>query len=284
DDFKRIQRGKLDALLALAEAHDCRRVRLLGYFGETDGAVPAAGGPRAHEVPSWAATCGNCDNCLQPPRTWDATEAARKALSCIYRFRQHGGIGFGVGHLIDVLRGKHTDKTAQHGHETLSTFGVGAELSEAQWRGVLRQLLALGYVHAEGAFNTLQRAPSARALLKGDVAIVLREPREAPPRRKRAGGRRAADGAPVPADVVLSEAGEVRFTALRQWRSAVAREHNLPAYVVFHDATLLQMAQRAPASLDALAGISGVGAKKLDAYGGAILRVLREATESAGAP
>jgi ATP-dependent DNA helicase RecQ len=268
DDFKRIQRGKLDALLALAEAHDCRRVRLLGYFGETYG----------------SATCGNCDNCLQPPRTWDATEAARKALSCIYRFRQHGGIGFGVGHLIDVLRGKHTDKTAQHGHEALSTFGVGAELSEAQWRGVLRQLLALGYVHAEGEFNTLQLAPSARALLKGDVAIVLREPREAPPRRKRAGGRGAAGGAPVPTDVVLSEAGEARFTALRQWRSAVAREHNLPAYVVFHDATLLQMAQRAPATLDALAGISGVGAKKLDAYGSAILRVLREATESAGAP
>ncbi|MFI4929879.1 MAG: DNA helicase RecQ [Burkholderiales bacterium] len=268
EDFKRIQRGKLDALLALAEAHDCRRVRLLGYFGEAYG----------------GATCGNCDNCIQPPRTWDATEAARKALSCIYRFRQHGGIGFGVGHLIDVLRGKHTDKTAQHGHEALSTFGVGAELSEAQWRGVLRQLLALGYVHAEGEFNTLQLAPSARALLKGDVAIVLREPREAPPRRKRAGGRGAAGGAPVPADVVLSEAGEARFTALRQWRSAVAREHNLPAYVVFHDAALLQMAQRAPATLDALAGISGVGAKKLDAYGGAILRVLREATEAAGTP
>jgi ATP-dependent DNA helicase RecQ len=267
EDFKRIQRGKLDALLALAESHDCRRVRLLGYFGE------------AHE----GATCGNCDNCINPPRTWDATEAARKALSCIYRFRQHGGIGFGAGHLIDVLRGKHTDKTAQHGHETLSTFGVGADLSEAQWRGVLRQLLALGYVQAEGEFNTLQLATSARAVLKGDVAIVLREPREAPPRRKRPGQRAAAGGAVVPPDVALSEAGEARFTALRQWRSAVAREHNLPAYVVFHDATLLQMAQRAPATLDALAVISGVGAKKLDAYGGAILRVLREATEPTGA-
>jgi ATP-dependent DNA helicase RecQ len=156
EDFKRIQRGKLDALLALAESHDCRRVRLLGYFGEA-----YAG-----------ATCGNCDNCINPPRTWDATEAARKALSCIYRFRQHGGIGFGAGHLIDVLRGKHTDKTAQHGHEALSTFGVGAELSEAQWRSVLRQLLALGYAHAEGEFNTLQLAPSARALLKGDQQVV----------------------------------------------------------------------------------------------------------------
>ncbi|HSW24459.1 MAG TPA: RecQ family ATP-dependent DNA helicase, partial [Burkholderiaceae bacterium] len=266
EDFKRIQRGKLDALLAMAEAHDCRRVRLLGYFGEH------------------SSSCGNCDNCIQPPQTWDATEAARKALSCIYRFRQHGGIGFGTAHLIDVLRGKHTDKTAQHGHEALSTFGVGAELSEAQWRGVLRQLLALGHVRAEGDYNTLQLTASARAVLKGDEAIVLREPREAPPRRKRAAGRGAVGRAPLPADVVLSEAGEARFSALRQWRSAVAREHNLPAYVVFHDATLLQMAQCAPATLDALAGISGVGAKKLDAYGEAILRVLREATEAAGTP
>jgi ATP-dependent DNA helicase RecQ len=265
DEFKRIQRGKLDALLALAEAHDCRRVRLLGYFGEH------------------SERCGNCDNCLSPPLTWDATEAARKALSCIYRFRQHGGIGFGAGHLIDVLRGKHTDKTAQHGHDSLSTFGVGASLSEAQWRGVLRQLLALGHVRAEGDFNTLELTASARAVLKGDLAIVLREPREAPPRRKRAAGRGAAAGAAVAADV-LSEAGEARLAALRQWRSAVAREHNLPAYVVFHDATLLQMAQRAPTTLEALAGISGVGAKKLDAYGEALLRVLREANESAGTP
>jgi ATP-dependent DNA helicase RecQ len=262
DDFKRIQRGKLDALLALAEAHDCRRVRLLGYFGETYG-----GG----------ATCGNCDNCIQPPRAWDATEAARKALSCIYRFRQHGGIGFGAGHLIDVLRGKHTDKAAQHDHQALSTFGVGAELSEAQWRSVLRQLLALGHVRAEGEYNTLQLTPSARAVLKGDVAIVLREPRETVSRRKRAGQRSAAPGAAVPADVVLGEAGEARYAALRQWRSAVAREHNLPAYVVFHDATLRQMAQDAPATLDALAGISGFGAKKLLAYGADILRVLGEA-------
>jgi ATP-dependent DNA helicase RecQ len=265
DEFKRIQRGKLDALLALAEAHDCRRVRLLGYFGEH------------------SERCGNCDNCLSPPLTWDATEAARKALSCIYRFRQHGGIGFGAGHLIDVLRGKHTDKTAQHGHDALSTFGVGASLSEAQWRGVLRQLLALGHVRAEGDFNTLELTASARAVLKGDLAIVLREPREAPPRRKRAAGRGAAAGAAV-APAVLSEAGEARLAALRQWRSAVAREHNLPAYVVFHDATLLQMAQRAPTTLEALAGISGVGAKKLDAYGEALLRVLREANESAGTP
>jgi len=285
EDFKRIQRGKLDALLALAEAHDCRRVRLLGYFGEAYGATGTKLGvaDRDQSLPEAASVrtrCGNCDNCLSPPQTWDATEAARKALSCIYRFRQHGGIGFGAGHLIDVLRGKHTDKTAQHGHEALSTFGVGAELSESQWRGVLRQLLALGHVHAEGEYGTLALTASARAVLKGEVAIVLREARTAPPRRKRGPGR----GAALPADAVLSEAGEARFAVLRQWRSEVAREHNLPAYVVFHDATLLQMAQRAPATLDALASISGVGAKKLEAYGAAILRVLHEASAPTTAP
>ena len=137
DDFKRIQRGKLDALLALAEAHDCRRVRLLSYFGED------------------SQPCGNCDNCLKPPITWDATEACRKMLSGIYRFWQHGQQRFGAGHLIDVLRGKRTDKVEQHGHHSLSTFGIGADLSENQWRAVLRQLVAMGHVVAEGEFNTL---------------------------------------------------------------------------------------------------------------------------------
>ncbi|MFZ2298698.1 MAG: DNA helicase RecQ, partial [Aquabacterium sp.] len=137
DDFKRIQRGKLDALLALAEAHDCRRVRLLSYFGED------------------SQPCGNCDNCLRPPATWDGTDAARKLLSCIYRFWQHGQQRFGAGHLIDVLRGKETDKVQQYGHQSLSTFGVGADLSENQWRAVLRQLIALGHVVAEGEYNTL---------------------------------------------------------------------------------------------------------------------------------
>jgi len=256
EDFKHVQRGKLDALLALAEGHDCRRVRLLGYFGE--GSAP----------------CGNCDNCLHPPATWDATEAARKMLSCIYRFRQHGGIGFGAGHLIDVLRGKHTDKTAQHGHEGLSTFGIGVGLSEAQWRGVVRQLVALGHVRTEGEFHTLALNESARAVLKGTEAIVLREPREATPRAKGARSRGPRAGA---AALVLDAAAQARFQALKLWRATVAREHNLPAYVVFHDATLAQMAERSPDSLDELAGISGVGAKKLQAYGSDILQVMRGA-------
>ena len=257
DEFKRVQRGKLDALLALAEAHDCRRVRLLAYFGE-------ASGP-----------CGNCDNCLTPPRTWDGTEAARKLLSGIYRFWQHGQQRFGAGHLIDVLRGRQTDKVAQYGHHSLSTFGIGSDLSETQWRAVLRQLIALGHVVAEGEYGTLGLTESARAVLRGEVAIVLKEATE-PAGRRGAAGRmvRAAKASAHEAD--MDAACLSRFQALKRWRADVAREHNLPAYVVFHDATLADMARAAPRSLDDLSGISGVGAKKLDAYGQAIVTLLRD--------
>jgi ATP-dependent DNA helicase RecQ len=286
DEFKRLQRRKLDALLALAEAHDCRRARLLAYFGES---CPAAGaavegpGPTAalpaRDRPDAAPRyrCGNCDNCLLPPATWDASEAARKALSCIYRFQQHNGLSFGAGHLIDVLRGKSTDKTRQHGHEELSTFGIGSDVSEAQWRGVLRQLLALGHVRSEGEYATLVLAPSARAVLRSEVRLLLRQPIDAP---RRAKTRRAAvDGtrtAKAPA-LPLDDAAVPRFAALKAWRAEVARAHNLPAYVVFHDATLAEMARAAPDSLEALSGIAGVGVKKLEAYGREILRVMASA-------
>ena len=259
DDFKRLQRGKLDALLALAEAHDCRRVRLLAYFGEA------------------SLACGNCDNCLQPPATWDGTEAARMALSCIYRFRQQGGQRYGAGHLIDVLRGKATDKVAQHGHQDLSTFAIGAAVSETLWRAVLRQLIALGYVQTEGEYNTLELTSGAREVLRGEVRLLLRVPTEAPAARGRAGkGGRAgkAAGRDKPPPLPLDEGGMERFAALKAWRAEVAREHNLPAYVVFHDATLAEMAREQPATLEALSAISGVGAKKLEAYGQEILRVL----------
>ena len=266
DDFKRLQRGKLDALLALAEAHDCRRVRLLAYFDEA------------------STPCGNCDNCLQPPPLWDATDAARKALSCIYRFHQQSGFGFGAGHLIDVLRGKVTDKVTQRGHERLSTFGIGADISEQQWRGVLRQLIALGHVHSVGEFNTLELADSARAVLRGEVPVMLRVPAEAPPRSRKGarGSSSARGGVSKPPPLPLDEASLARFAALKAWRAEIAREHNLPAYVVFHDATLAEMARGAPESLDALGGISGVGAKKLEAYGLAILRVLQDEGAAAG--
>jgi ATP-dependent DNA helicase RecQ len=259
EDFKRLQRGKLDALLALSEAHDCRRVRLLSYFGQ--GSEP----------------CGNCDNCLSKPDTWDATEAARKLLSGIYRFRQAGGQRYGAGHLIDVLRGKATDKVGQHGHERLSTFGIGAELSEAQWRLVLRQLIALGHVHTEGEFNTLALTDSARNVLRGEVPVRLRVPADPKPRGKaqrdrsaKAGGRASGKPPPVP----LDDEATTRFQALKAWRTEVAKAHNVPAYVVFADASLAEMAREHPATLDELAGISGVGAKKLQAYGDEILRLL----------
>jgi ATP-dependent DNA helicase RecQ len=267
-EFKRVQRGKLDALLALAEAHDCRRVRLLAYFGEA------------------SEPCGNCDNCLTPPATWDGTEAARKLLSCIYRFHQHGGWRaprqFGAVHLIDVLRGKRNEKVEQYGHAELSTFGIGADLSESQWRGVIRQLLALGHLRAEGEFNTLALTDSARSVLRGGIEVRLRVPAEKAPRasrgrKGRGGARTASIAAPGGAGLPLDAEAQARFGALKAWRTEVARAHNVPAYVVFHDATLAEMARECPASLDALGGIGGVGAKKLERYGAEILRLLAAA-------
>ncbi|WP_418317310.1 DNA helicase RecQ [Piscinibacter sakaiensis] len=264
DEFKQVQRGKLDALLALAEAHDCRRVRLLAYFGEAS--QPCADHQHA------------CDNCANPPATWDATEAARKALSCIYRFHQHGGQRFGAGHLIDVLRGKVTDKVNQHNHQQLSTFGIGADLSESQWRSVLRQLIALGHLRTEGDYNTLELTASAREVLRDQVQLLLRVPTkttERGSRRRSSSGRggAVAKAPPVPLDAEATE----RFNALKAWRAEVAREHNLPAYIVFHDAALAEMARQMPGSLDELGRINGVGAKKLDAYGEQILRALHAA-------
>jgi len=262
DEFKHLQRGKLDALLALCESLDCRRVRLLQYFGEER---PAG----------WR--CMNCDNCLQPPARWDATEAARKALSCIYRCHQHSGFGFGSGHLIDVLRGASTEKTRARGHEGLSTWGIGRDLSEPQWRGVIRQLIALGHVTTEGEYHTLALADSARAVLRGEVTIELREPREPTPRSRSRGKGSTASPRKLPSMAAsLDVDGQARFAALKAWRAEVAKEHNLPAYIVFNDATLAQMAAEHPGTLDDLAGISGVGAKKLEAYGRQILRVLDE--------
>jgi ATP-dependent DNA helicase RecQ len=261
EEFKRLQRGKLDALLTLAEAHDCRRVRLLAYFGEA------------------SQPCGNCDNCLQQPATWDATDAARKLLSCIYRFHQQGGQRFGAGHLIDVLRGKVTEKVEQYRHQGLSTFGIGADLTEAQWRAVLRQLIALGHVHTEGEWQTLALAASSREVLRGEVALSLRVPSAAPEKKSKRAARTAAKGpsrGAAAAATALDDAAQQRFAALRVWRAEVAKEHNLPAYIVFHDAALAEMAERQPASLSELATISGVGSRKLAAYGEALLQVLAE--------
>jgi ATP-dependent DNA helicase RecQ len=313
EEFKQVMRGKLDALLALAEATDCRRVRLLAYFGEIYGEAgppqggrrplggqggppgptvgvtspPAAGPPQGgraplggqgeHAVPTVGAhdSCGNCDNCLMPPEIWDGTDAARKLLSTIYRVQQQSGISFGAGHVMDILRGKKTEKVAQFGHDSLSTFGIGAEFSEAQLRGVLRQLIATGALAVDGqAFNTLQLTDGSRAVLKGETQVRLRESISLPARSRRRSG--APKAAPAVA-AGLTPDGQVRFTALRAWRAEVAREHNLPSYVIFHDATLAAIAALAPRTLAQLQGISGIGAKKLEAYGDEVLRVVSAA-------
>jgi ATP-dependent DNA helicase RecQ len=254
EEFKQIMRGKLDALLGLAEATDCRRVRLLGYFGEP------------------SQPCGNCDNCLHPPEVWDGTDAARKLLSTIYRIQQMSGVSFGAGHVMDIVRGKTTEKTTQYGHEALSTFGVGAALSELQLRGVLRQLIAIGAVRVDGqAFNTLQLTEQSRAVLRGEVVVQLRESAAAKDRKPK---RNARLGTVVKAPIALDSEALLRYSALKAWRAEVAREHNLPAYVIFHDATLAAIAQRAPQSLNDLQGISGIGAKKLEAYAEEVLRVV----------
>ena len=278
EEFKQVMRGKLDALLALAEATDCRRVRLLGYFGETyapeDGQKrPDAGPPQGEKAPRY--TCGNCDNCLQPPEIWDGTEAARMLLSTIYRVKQQSGMSFGAGHMMDILRGKDTEKVKQYGHDTLSTFGIGAHFSEVQLRGVLRQLLALGALGVDAqAFNTLYLTEGSRAVLKGEVMVRLRASVSTPADRK---GKRTASGASKPAPIALDDAGQKRYDALKAWRSEVAKSHNLPAYVIFHDATLAAIAQAEPHDLDALQGIAGIGAKKLEAYGSEVIRVVTSA-------
>jgi len=258
DDFKQVMRGKLDALLGLAEATDCRRVRLLGYFGEA------------------STPCGNCDNCLSPPAVWDGTDAARKLLSTIYRIQQMSGVSFGAGHLMDIVRGKTTEKVTQYGHETLSTFGIGSDFSELQLRGVLRQLIAMGALAVQGGeFNTLQLTADSRGVLKGEVVVQLRESVSTPADRK--SKRSTRMGAMVKAPIALDSDALMRYSALKAWRAEVAKEHNLPAYVIFHDATLAAIAQKAPQSMDDLQGISGMGAKKLEAYAQEVLRVVGQA-------
>jgi ATP-dependent DNA helicase RecQ len=256
DAYKRLSTAKLDAMLGLAEAADCRRVRLLAYFGEA------------------SAPCGNCDNCLAPPQVRDASEDAKKLLSCIYRCRQASGFGFAATHVIDVLRGKATDKVKKFGHETLSTFGIGADLAEAEWRLLLRQLVAQHLVDVDyDRFNVLQLTDGSRAVLRGERAVELRRQVAVAgrSRRAKAAATRRAGAAP------LSDAEAALFERLRDWRAQVAREHGVPAYVVFHDSTLRAIAQARPADLGSLAGIAGLGERRLANYGAALLAVVAKA-------
>jgi ATP-dependent DNA helicase RecQ len=275
DEFKQVMRGKLDALLGLAEATDCRRVRLLAYFDET---YQPNGEVRL--------TCNSCDNCLNPPQIWDATEVARKLLSTIYRTQQQSQQYFGAGHLMDIVRGKTTDKTTQYGHERISTFGLCADNTEVQLRAVLRQLISLDAVRVDAqAFNTLHLTQSSRAVLKGEVKIELRQSTK-PTRAKkpagspyavslaaRSGSKAKLGGAST--EVLLDAQSQRRLAALKAWRAEVAQHHNLPAFVIFHDSTLRAIAQANPAAVSELDGIMGIGAKKLEAYGEEVVRVVK---------
>ncbi len=255
EEFKQIQRSKLDALLALAESIDCRRQRLLSYFDEP------------------SQPCGNCDNCLNPPAVWDASEPARMALSCIWRFHKERNQRYGAGHLIDVLRGKESDKSRQHRHQELSTWGVGKGYAETQWRAVLRQLIATGAIHVEGEYQTLTLTEAAKPVLRGEQRVLLREG-TGEGRTPKARRSSSATAAPVHLDAEATQ----RLEALKAWRTEVAREHDLPAYLIFPNSTLQELAQRNPGTLDEVATVSGVGAKKLEAYGRELLRVLGSVT------
>lgn len=256
EEFKRLSNGKLDAMLALCEATDCRRVRLLAYFGEQ------------------ASPCGNCDNCLQPPVTIDGTELAQKFLSCVYRCTRASGHPFGAQHLIDVLRGVANEKVTSRGHDQLALFGVGADLSLQQWRSVVRQLGIAGYIHIDAErFQTISLTEAARPVLKGEQRVRLRQPTEAAAR----GRSRSRKPAASTLERDLGPASAACFARLRAWRSEQARESGKPAYVIFHDATLHDIALHLPASLDELAAIPGVGERKLETYGEAVLAVVAEA-------
>ncbi|MCW2848764.1 MAG: ATP-dependent helicase RecQ [Marmoricola sp.] len=242
----------LDAMLALCETVECRRVQLLAYFGQDSEA------------------CGNCDTCTTQPQTWDGTIAAQKVLSAVVRLDQRGQ-RYGAGHIVDILLGNATPRVTQLDHTTLSVFGIGSELDAAGWRGVVRQLLArrLLAVSADG-YGTLELTESSGDVLRGEREVALRTEAPTSARKRSSGSGRKAKGDEIPLDA----AGEALFERLRGWRAATAKEAGLPAYVVFHDATLRQVAAEAPTTLDALAGVSGIGAGKLDKWGTSVLEVV----------
>jgi ATP-dependent DNA helicase RecQ len=247
EERKRHDVQKLDALLGWCEVTSCRRKPLLAYFGDDSNA-----------------NCGNCDNCLDPPVTWDGSEAARKLLSAVYRTGQV----FGAAHIVDVLLGNETDKVIQHGHARLSVFGIGADLAAQTWRSIVRQLMVQGHLKADArGFGGLMLTQLSRPLLRGEVGVQFREDRKAPALTKKP---RRAVGAISAEDAELWE-------ALRECRKRLASEHNVPPYVIFHDATLMQMMEFRPNSANALLGLNGVGQAKLDRYGEDFLAVIREA-------
>jgi ATP-dependent DNA helicase RecQ len=257
---RRRQAAHLDAMLALCETIECRRGQLLGYFGEQ------------------AAACGNCDTCLSPPQAWDGTVAAKKLLSTVWRLDHERHQKFGAGQSIDILLGKRTPKVEQHGHDSLKVFGIGTELRDTEWRTVVRQLLAQGVLAVEGDYGTLVLTEGSKEVMYSGRQVRLRHDpaRIAPAKaaRARAAGSTKAAGGAGPAADDLSEAATALFEQLRAWRAAAAKEQGVPAYVIFHDATLRQIAAQSPSTLAGLSAVNGVGETKLARYGQQILDLL----------
>ena len=252
----RVELHKLNSMVAYADGLTCRRRALLGYFGEE----------LQHD-------CGNCDVCLDPPESYDATEHARMALSCVYRLGQ----GFGMGHVIDVLRGSESEKIISRGHDQLSTFGIGQDLSKDAWQSLLRQLIHRGYLMQDiTRYSVLRLTPAARGLLRGDETLVLAKPRV---RLTSARERKAAERAAKVAGLVSLPVDEALFARLRALRKRLADEQQVPAYVVFSDATLAEMAARKPATYVELLEVGGVGQAKLQRYGDAFIDAISQAAE-----
>jgi ATP-dependent DNA helicase RecQ len=253
DAFKRVSIGKLDALVSLCESISCRRLRLLDYFGEA----------------SKTSNCGNCDNCLSPPNVWDGTVAAQKALSCVYRTGQR----FGAMYVIEVLIGRSTERIVDSGHDRLAVFGVGKELNEKQWRGVIRQLVAQGLLQPDGeGFGGLRLTELSRGVLKGESRITLREESTVRAGRKSRTSKRRGDSS---AENPGAAENANLLGILRAWRKDVARKRGVPAFVILHDATLENIAATRPGTNHQLREIAGIGDKKLEHYGEALLRLVR---------
>ncbi|MDA8978854.1 DNA helicase RecQ [bacterium] len=252
EQFKRAERHKLDAMLGLCEVTSCRRKVLLNYF--------------ADQAPD---QCGNCDNCQIPPQTWDATEAAQKLLSCVYRTGQR----FGAMHMMDVLQGKETDKVMQHGHQQQSTFGLGKNIHEAQWRSLIRQLVVRGLLRVDiEGYSALQLTDQCRPVLKGEQSLFLRIEEIKAPTAKKAGSKSARKAQILPEDQEL-------WDELRECRKMLAEESNVPPYVIFHDATLKEMLDIMPTSEAEMLRINGVGESKLEKYGDDFMHILRRHAE-----
>ena len=251
DEFKRVERSKMNSLLGLCESAGCRRETILGYFGE-----------------SYAGPCGNCDNCLTPPETWDGTVAAQKALSCVYRTGQR----FGIAYLIDVLLGKDNERIRRFNHHKLSVYGIGPELGAAEWRSVIWQLTAAGLLAPDpDGYGGLRLTEKSRAVLSGGKTISLRKlpPKTAPSKTKKPADQPDRSTQP------LADHEARLFEALRELRLKLAREQSVPPYVIFHNATLVDMAKKKPADAAAMAAVSGVGQVKLERYGADFLQVIK---------